>query len=192
MIAALVLRLATRFSIRPWLLQLLLAAAAMMGTAAALVWTHHHIYHQGEVAADARNAATNKANSDRADHERNFLNAKVALAQANLTKARAELAVLQGNYDNEKAISTQRQLDLLAGRERMRILTRQRPADPNRPPTSGPAGPVDPGTAVTEDIDPGVSAWLEWFRAEHNAAVDRLNACIVKYDAVKAAADAMP
>lgn len=171
-----------------WIASLLLIGAVLGGGA----WVHHHIYHQGELAADARNAAINKTNSDHADAERNLLNGKIALAQANLNAARAALAVLQKDYDNEKTVSSQRQLDLLAGRERMRILTRQRPTDPNRQAASGPAGPVDQGTAVVEDIDPGVSAWLERFRAGNNAAIDRLNACIVKYDAVKAAADAMP
>lgn len=171
-----------------WIAGLLLIGTVLGGGA----WIHHHIYHQGELAADARNAVINKANSDRANAERNLLNGKIALAQSNLTAARATLAVLQKEYDDEKVISNQRHADLLAGRERMRVLARQRPANPNRPAEGGSAGPVDQGAEIVVDLAGSAAAAIDQLRVDRNEAIRRLEACIVKYDAVKAAADAMP
>lgn len=192
MIAAAILRMALRFGVPPWLVQLVLLIACALALAGAGIWTHQHIYHQGELAADARNAAINKANSDKANRERDALNAKIAKVQGDLNDAQRIVANLTRSYEDEKIISEQYQRDLLTGRERLRILTRKQSADSNGSTDSGAAGTVDTGTAVIEDIDPAAAAWLERFRAGSNAAIDRLNACIVRFDALKAAVEAMP
>lgn len=192
MLTSFIASLALRAGLPNWMVQAILAlllAAVLFGSLAGL---HHHVYHQGEVAADARNAKVNKANSDRANAERDKLNKQIAAVQAELDAARATVAAIKKEMDDEKAVSTERQRRLVAGDERMRILTRQRPAGPEQPPASGCAGGLDPQASVEADIDPAVAGWLEGFRLEHNEAIRRLDACILRYDAVKAAADAMP
>jgi hypothetical protein len=188
MIAALLLR----YGIPEWaakLAALIALAAALIGGAA---WYHHHVFEQGVAQESLRRDKIEGENSARADKERDALNVKIATAQKELDAARVTLAALKEDYVNAQAISSDRQRRLRDATDRMSILARPRPSDPNGPPQGGPAGPVDTGASVEVDIDPGVSSWLEGLRAEHNAAVERLQACIVKYDAVKTAADAMP
>lgn len=180
--------LALRWGVASWLLELLLLAALC----GAGVWYHGHVFHQGEVAANDANAIVAKANSDRADAERDKLNGKVRAAQSLVTAGDAKVAQLETRLLDEKAISVDLQRDLSAGRKRLSILTRARPVDPNGPPGGPAAGQVNQGAGVIADIDPGVASNLERFRSDYNSAVERLNMCIVRYDTVRAAAEAMP
>lgn len=192
MIAALIAKIALRAGLPNWLVQaigILLLCLTLFGGVA---WVHHHIYHQGELAADARNTAVNKANSDRAKAELDRLNTQIAATQAKLDMARADVTRLSKELKDEKSVSTDRQRRLLAGTERMSILTRQRPADPNGQAPGGSAAGLDQGTAVTQTLDGRVASDLEWARQTRDEAIDRLNACISSFDEVKAAADAMP
>lgn len=174
----------------PWKIGGALALAGAL--AAAGIAYHHHVYQQGVSAESSRRDVIEAANSARANKERDALNVQIATAQASLTAARASLAKLEKELSDEKSISTQRQRDLLAGRERMSVLTRQRPTDPNGQAQGGAAGNVGPGAGITADLDGRVASDLEWARETRNEAIKRLNACILDYDAVKAAADAMP
>lgn len=181
--------LALRFGVAAWMVEL----AAVLALAGAGTWYHHHVYHQGELAADARNLLVAKANSDRANAERDRLNGRVAAVQAELNTYTAALEALQRDYEDEKAVSDGRRRALATGAERMQILAAKRPADPNRPPGGAAAGAVDTGGAVdTYDIDPAVAANLEQFRVDHNGAIKAVSACVGQYDALKQAVDALP
>lgn len=155
-------------------------------------WREHVVYHRGELAEHARGEARAKIESDRADAQRDALNKQIAVAQASLTAARANLALLKLELDNEKAISSDRQRRLLAGTERMRVLVRARPPGPNGSPGGFGTGLVDTGADVVADLAGGTAAAIDQLRVDHNEAVRRLEACVIAYDAVKAAADAMP
>jgi len=48
---------------------------------------------------------------------------------------------------------------------------------------------MDTGASVEADLDPRTAGWLEGVRERHNEAVNRLNACVEAYGAVKKAAD---
>lgn len=192
MIAAFIAKLALRAGLPHWAVQAIFSLLLGIVVFGGLAFVHHHIYHQGELAADARNATVNKANSDRADAEQIRLNARIAAAQSNLDMARADLEKLSKELQDEQAVSTDRQRRLLAGDLRLRVLTRQRPADPNGQAPGGPATDLDQGTEVVVDLASGPAAAIDQLRTEHNEAVRRLEGCILEFDAVKAAADAMP
>lgn len=168
----------------------LLLVLALIGGGA---WYYHHVYHSGELAQKVRDDTAAKIESDRADAARAALNQRIAAVQADLAKSRERVAELQKDFDNEKAVSDARQRDLLAGRERMRVLVRAaRPAGADGPAQGGSAAGVDSGGEVVVDIDPAVASNLERFRSERNRAAVALDACIVDYDALKAAVDALP
>jgi hypothetical protein len=182
MIPALLLR----FGIPKWI-----AMFAMFAMVAAGALTYrHHLIQQGVSLESARRDRIEAENSARADGERSALNELLRVAQAKLAAAIADLSKKEMELSNEKIISSQRQLDLLAGRERMRVLTHPRPADQAGSPGSTAAAGVDQGASVESDLDPRVASDLEWARETRNEAITRLGACVVAYDAVKAASDA--
>lgn len=131
-------------------------------------------------------------NTARAQAELLAANERTRKAQADLAIVQEDLQKLSMENNREKLVSSQRQSDLLAGRERMRVLTTGptacNPAQAGQAPGAG-AADVDPGAGVVVDLDPTVAAGLEGIRAQHNEAVRRLVGCIVAYDGVKAAAD---
>jgi hypothetical protein len=174
----------------PWKIgtALVLAAALVAGAAS----YHHHVFAQGEAHDKARSDAVIAANTLAVTKELLAINGRVRVAQAELAKAQEDLQRLQQENDREKAISSDRQRRLLAGDERMSVLTRARPSDPAQagPAAGAAASTVDPGAGVVYDLDPAVAAGLEGIRAGHNDAVNRLGACILAYDKVKTAADA--
>lgn len=131
-------------------------------------------------------------NSARAKDELATMNQQVLDATKSLIGAQQKIQKLQTENDHEKLVSSQRQSDLLAGRERMRILTTaaRNPAQAGAP-ASAAAANLDQGTSVVADIDPGVAAGLDGIRERHNEAVRRLTACIAAYDAVKDASDSL-
>jgi hypothetical protein len=161
-------------------------AAAMVAGAASY---HHHVFAQGEAHDKARSDAVMAANTLAATKELLSINGRMRKVQADLADAQTALQKLQQENDNEKAISSQRQSDLLAGRERMRILTRARNPVEAGSPAGSAAAAVDQGAGVVADLDGGVAAGLDRIRERHNEAVRRLAACVVAYDAVKTAAD---
>jgi hypothetical protein len=180
----------------PYLLWIKIGAAVAL--LAALAGWHFHAVH---AAADARGAqvtaqrdAIDAKNTARAEAELLAENERTRKAQADLAIVQEDLQKLSLENNREKLVSSQRQSDLLAGRERMRILTTGpaacNPTQAGPAPGAGPAD-VDPGAGLVVDLDPTVAAGLEGIRAQHNEAVRRLSACIREYDGVKAAADAL-
>lgn len=155
-----------------------------------------HVYKSGVSAESTRRDAIDARNSLAATQARDDLNARIRLLQGMLDVARDQVAKLKSEFDDANKISVQRSTDLLAGRAHDRVLVRTTctagQTDPAEQAAGAGAGAVDQGTSIETDLDPRVASWLEGVRAEHNAAVERLGACIQSYDAVKAASDAMP
>jgi hypothetical protein len=181
MIAALLLRL----GVPRWVAIAVLCAAA----AGAAMAYRTHLIHIGVSLEAARRDVIDAENSARARAALTQINAKLASTQAQLTAALAHLDQLKSDLDHEKAASTALQSDLAAGRRRLSVLTRARaPDSAGQAPRAAAAG-VDPGAAVTADLDPAAAASTAGLTGEGDAAIIRLNACIQAYDAVKAAAD---
>lgn len=182
MITALLLRL----GVARWLAWLALTGAVAGGA----LWYRHTLFEQGVV----QGVAIDKVRSDKiiaaadlgAQTEQARINGELAALLKAYHLAVADLEKLRKEYDDEKAISNQRQLDLLAGRERLRVLTRPRasPVPQNGPPQSGTPADVDPAAGVVADLDPRAAAWIDGLRTERNAVVLRLNACVAEYDAL--------
>lgn len=131
-------------------------------------------------------------NSARAKNELAELNDRVLDATRQVVDTQARLQKLQTENDHEKLISSRYQSDLLAGRERLRILTTAaRNPTQAGPPAGAGTATMDQGAGAYADIDPGVAAGLDGIRERHNEAVRRLTACVAAYDAVKAASDSL-
>lgn len=184
--------LALRLKVAQWIVEAVLGFVAVVVLLLGLAWAHHHVFHKGELAEGARRDAVDVRRTAAANAERDLLNKKVAAVQASLIAARTAVAVLQEKYDHEKIVSDQRRLDLLAGRQRLQVLARQRPTAANGSPPGGPAGGLDSQPDIVVDLAGSSAAAIDGIRVDYNAAVARLNACIAKYDTLKAAVDAMP
>lgn len=185
MIAALLLK----YGIPSWLTKLAAGAALALGLWAGVAWHDRVVFNRGVAQESARRDQIELANEAKAMAERNRINVKLAATQAELNIAIANLSQLQTELDHEKQVSSQRQADLLAGRERLRVLVRATSqADPAGHAQGAPAAAVDSGTEVIADLAGTTASAIDQLRTEHNEAVVRLNACIQAYDAVQAAA----
>jgi hypothetical protein len=185
MIAALLLK----YGIPTWLAKVAaigLAAGLLIGAA---IGYRSHLINSGIAIEATRRDKIDAENSARAGAELARINAKLAGTQAQLTAALAHLDQLKSDLDHEKAASTALQSDLAAGRRRLSVLTRARAPDSAGQAPGAAAAGVDPGAAVTADLDPAAAASTAGLTGEGDAAIIRLNACIQAYDAVKAAAD---
>lgn len=178
-----------RFGVPMWGAKMLGAALLFAAIAGAGLAYHHYVYAQGEAAADARAAAREKANSDRADAELKVINARLAEKQIELRAAIADLERLQKENDYEKSNSLALQSDLAAGRKRLSVLVRQRPADPAKPSDSAAVADVGIGATFSADLSERSAASLEWLRSTREEAINRLDACVAAYEAVEKAAD---
>jgi len=191
-IAALLLR----YGIPSWLAKLAGIVALALGLWAGFVWHDHHVFEQGVAQEQTRRDALDAANNAKAEAERQRLNAQLVKVQAQLDAARLSVAQLQAEVDHEQAISSDRQQRLLAGTERERVLIRAlapSQAGANGQAQGPAAGTVDQaGGASSATLDPAVAGSLEWMRATRNTALKGLQACIIRYDALKTAVDAMP
>lgn len=175
---------------------LLVKLGAGLALLVALAGWHAHTVHLAHKAGvqqeSTRRDTIDARNTIAAGRALLVLNERVHAAQAALAIAQLDLQKLQQENDREKLVSSQRQADLLAGRERLSVLTRaagaSNPAQSGSP-TGAAAATVDPRAGVTIDLDPAVAAGLEGIRARHNDAVNRLDACVKAYDAVKKAAE---
>lgn len=176
--------LASRFG--PWIA----GAALLVVLAGGAFWYRHSLIDEGVALESVRRDAIDVANAARAQTALMALNVRVLAAQSQLTAARLDLQKLQQENDREKFISSQRQSDLLAGRERMRVLTR--PGNPAQTGSTGGAAvvDVDQGAGVVADLDPAVAAGIDAIRERHNEAVRRLAACVAEYDVLQAAVNA--
>ena len=169
---------------------------AALALLAALAGWHVHAVSaaraDGVKVESARRDGIDAINSARAKDALAVENGKVLAATRQLAIAQADLQKLQTENDHEKLISSQRQSDLLAGRERMRIKT----ANACHPtaagaPASATVAAMDPGTEDYADIAPAVASGLERIREQHNEAVRRLAGCIAAYDGVRDASRAL-
>lgn len=185
MIAALLLR----FGIPKWAAILALCALA----AASAIAYRHHLIQQGVSLEAARRDKIDADNTAKAEAEQGRLNALVAKAQAELGAALAHLDQLKSDLDHEQAASRTLQSDLAAGRRRLSVaIARAGQADPAQPPDSTSAGGLDSQSPATADLDPQAASRVVELTGTGDSAIIRLNACIAAYDAVKAAADALP
>lgn len=169
---------------------------AALALVAALVGWHVHSVSaaraDGVKTESTRRDGIDAINSALAKDKLAAANAKVLAATIALGAVQADLQKLQTEHDHEKLISSQRQSDLLAGRERMRIKT----AGACHPAAAGaPAGAttaaVDQAAGDFADIAPAVASGLERIREQHNEAVRRLAGCIAAYDGVRDASQAL-
>lgn len=178
-----------KYGIPSWLVKLAAGAALALGLWTGVAWHDRTVFDRGVAQESARRDQIDRANSAKALAEQARLNKLLATAQAELNTAIANLSQLQTELDHEKQVSSQRQADLLAGRERMRVLVRATSqADPAGHAQGAPAAAVDTGTEVIADLAGTTASAIDQLRTEHNEAVTRLNACIQAYDAVQAAA----
>lgn len=185
MIAALLLK----YGIPRWLAESVAVGLLALSLWAGIEWHDHTVFNRGVAQESARRDQIDAANSAKAIAEQARLNKLLAAAQAELNTAIANLSQLQTELDHEKQVSSQRQADLLAGRERLRVLVRATSqADPAGHAQGAPAAAVDSGTEVIADLAGTTASAIDQLRTEHNEAVTRLNACIQAYDAVQAAA----
>ena len=181
-----------KYGIPTWAAQLgaiVLGATLVLGSAAAY---RSHVYHLGEAASDTRWKAREKENSKRAKDELAKLNEKVAAARADLAIAVADQVRIETELSHEKRDSAALQAELLAGRQRMSVLTRQRPADPAGARQGAGTSVVGDGPAIVADLDPRAAASLEWLRSTREEAIDRLDACVFQYRAVEKAVNSLP
>ena len=183
MIAAMLLR----FGIPEWAAKI--AAYALLAAVivfAALSYRSHLI---GTVVAQekSRRDAIDAANTARANAELATLNGKLRVAQALLDQAIIDLNTKKQELQHEQDQSLDYQRRLAAGTDRMSVLVRERRiAQAGSLAGSAIAG-VDQDTYVVQDLAEQSAVAIERLRANENAAIDRLNACIVAYDAVEAA-----
>lgn len=193
MIPSLIAMLSGRFKVPEWIVETALAAVLVLGAYLGLLWAHHHVYHQGELAADARAAVRERANSERERAARDKIDAQIMTVQKALNAANDAVATLQGELDHEKTVSSDYQRRLAAGEQRLSVLVRQRPTDPAHPAPDGEtAGGLGSQPSYTAELDPAVAAGLVGLTSEGDVAIIRLNACILRFDALKAAVDSMP
>lgn len=181
MIAAILARLGVPRWVAITALCILVAAGALGYRA--------HLIAQGVGLEAARRDAIDAENDRRARAALADANARTRNAQANLDSAMASLSKLQTDFANEQANSAALQSDLADGRRRLSVLTRAPADNPAGQGKGAGTANVDPGPAVVADLDGGVASDLEWARQTRNEAIERLDACIAAYDAVKRASE---
>lgn len=174
------------------LIKLLAVLALVASVSGGLLWYHNHVFQQGVTQEKTRRDLIDIANTAKAEKELAVLNEKVRSAQAALTDALETIAARELELHHEQATSTVLQADLSAGRVRERVLV-TRSVERNIAQTGqssfSTAATMDSGTEVVEDLSPIVAVSLEKLRSNENTAIDRLEACIASYDAVKSAVD---
>lgn len=186
MIAALLLR----FGVPKWLAWLILAA----GVAASALWYRADLIEQGVAKDKARSDAVIAAADHAAEVAVAGKNGQIRVLQAKLDATAVDNERIKGELDHEKTISTQRQLNLLAGRDRLRILTHPAasPAVGNEPPGCVTPAGMGSTAGVVADIDGTAAAWIDGVRTERNAVILRLAACVAAYDSVRESVNALP
>jgi len=146
---------------------------------------------RGVAQESARRDLIDEKNRNTAQAALIALNKQILIAKNQLAEAQEQLSKLQTEAQSAQTESLIRESALRSGAERMRITVIQH----NATAAAGPDGDssitaVDTGTRVVEDLPPEIAGDLESLRRNENTAIDRLNACIVAYDAVKAAIEA--
>lgn len=185
MIASLLLR----FGIPAWAAKI--AAYALIVTiivASALAYRSSLIQDGVQIEKDRRDKI-DAANTLKAQTELAFLNGELRAKQAALDKAILDLNQKKTELQNEQVESANYQRRLATGTERMSVLVRERRIAQAGSAPSATIGGLDSDTYVIEDLSERSAIAIERLRANENAAIDRLNACITAYDAVVAASN---
>lgn len=115
-------------------------------------------------------------------------NVRVEVAQKRLN----DTAKVLKEKEDELAKSNQKSVDLerayAVGTQRLRVRTSGNCPQQAQSET---AGKVDQGTSVVQDLHPSVAAGLERLRRNENAAIDRLNACVIQYEELEKAVNSL-
>lgn len=166
-----------------------IAALCLLLIASALAY-RAHLIDTGVSIEAARRDAIEAEEDRRAQAALMHANAQTAAVQQRLNAVMANLSTLQSELSHEQVNSAVLQSELGAGRRRLSVLTRARASAPAGPDQCTAVAGVDPGAALAADLDARVASDLEWARQTRNEAIERLDACITAYDAVKAATSA--
>lgn len=188
MIASLLLK----YGIPSWLAELVAGALLVLALWAGIAWHDHRVFSRGVAQESARRDVIEAAISAKANSERAHLNILLAAVQAELNSEKANVAKLQTELDHAQTSNTTLQSDLAAGRQRLRVALAVRAAGPAGSAEGAPAGGLDSQPGATADLDPQAASRVAELTGEGDAAIIRLNACILRYDALKQAVDAAP
>lgn len=172
-------------------IKLALIATVIAAITGGSVGIHHHIFQQGVTQEKDRRDKIDAANTIKAQTILVAENEKVRALQAQIAAVQIDLSTKQMELQNARNKSAALESDLRAGTKRMSVLIARNKADPAGCATSSGASNLDQGTEVTAELDGTVAANLVGIAAEGDSAITRMNACIVAYDAVKAASDAL-
>lgn len=154
------------------------AALAVALTAFGWIKGASHVQAEWRAADAARVAA--------ADKELARLGGLLAEAKAQLAAARVELDHQKKEFQDAQNRNAGLQSDLAAGRRSLRAAVRAGSCQASDAGSAAP-GQVDNGSAVTAELDGHVAAGLAELTGEGDAAIRRLNACIVAYRAFETA-----
>jgi len=183
MIAALLLR----YGIPTWVAKIAAYALLVTIVVTSAFAYRTHVFNSGVAEERGRRDAIEIANSVKAEKELAVLNGKMLAAQSALDQAIADLNEKKVELQNEQNESLDYQRRLAAGTERMSALVRERRIAQAGSAPSSTIGGVDSDSYVIQDLSEQSAIAIERVRANENAAIDRLNACIKAYDAVEAA-----
>ena len=164
---------------------------ATIAILAGLTWYHHHVYQQGYDQRADEQLVIDAKNKIAAEKELNKLNMHVNEVQSELDKSTATLSTKQVELDHAKQLSSDYQVRLASGTDRLRVLTKSTCSNKAANPQSASLTDVDNRTEVTAELDGAVAANLVKLAGEGDEAITRLNACIVSYNLVKTAADSI-
>lgn len=183
MIAALLLRL----GVPRWAA---IAALCVVAAGAALLYRSHLV----DVGVAQESARRDQVDHDRdvqAKAERDRLNGIIATKQAALNAALAKVDQQGKEISDAQAHSAVLQSDLAAGRRRLSVaITGACHPNPDGHDQGTAAAELDSaGGPAIASLDGRAAADLEWMRQTRNDAIVGLQACVVAYDAVKAATD---
>lgn len=189
MIAALL----ARFALPRWAVELLGVLTLLAGFCGAVLWYGHEKHEQGVTEEKNRRDLLDFERDQQAKAELAKLNEQVSQAKMLLADAQGRVAQLTEEVNDAQAISGRRESALRAGVERERVLIRALGTGPNAAPGQGAdagSGPVDQAGGPTAAIlDPAVASDLERVRLSRNTAINAARACVIQYDALKAAID---
>ena len=175
--------------LEPYLLYVKIGAA--IAILAGLGWYHHHVYKQGYDTRSDEQLVTDAKNKAAAEDALSKLNSHVNEVQGELDKLTASLSTKQTELDHAKQISSDYQVRLAAGTDRLRVITKSTCTNKATIPESTGLTSVDNRAEATTELDGTVAANLVKLAGEGDEAITRLNACIVSYNLVKSAADAI-
>jgi hypothetical protein len=167
----------------PQQFKLLAAAGAAAALVGALAWYQHHLVEEGRIEANAKHALADAAR-ERAEYEAvKLANSQVASRQAALDAALAALADRERDLHEQQRHNAALQSDLAAGRVRLPVAVTLAGGHPAGQGEGGAAAGLDPQPEAGAELDPQAAGRVVELTGTGDAAIVRLNACIVAYDA---------